>query len=94
VSEGFLELGNVMVSTTENRGHPPEFWAEQVTNKICDISSESAPHIRQQALAFRNVIYSIVLNGMISAIESNKVTLVGQLNSQGHEEMARIIKEL
>ena len=94
MAEGLFEMGNVMVSTTENRGHPPEFWAEQVTNKICDISAESAPHIRQQALAFRNVIYSIVLNGMISAIESNKVTLVGQLNSQGHEEMARIIKEL
>jgi len=45
-------LGQVMVSTTDNRGHDAEFWAEQITNKIVGISSQAAPHIRQQAEAF------------------------------------------
>ena len=28
MSDSFIQLGKVMVSTTHNRGHPPEFWAE------------------------------------------------------------------
>ena len=31
---------------------------------------------------------------MKSAIESDRVTIVGLLNSQGHSDMAKIIKEL
>ena len=49
-----FELGNVMVATTQNKGHDPEFWAEQVTHKIVGISETAAPHIRQQAEAFRS----------------------------------------
>ena len=29
-----FELGNVMVSTTTNKGHDPEFWAAEITKKI------------------------------------------------------------
>ena len=36
-----FKLGTVMVSTTENKGHDPEFWAEQITNKIVGISSSN-----------------------------------------------------
>ena len=48
-------LGQAMVATTNNRGHDPEFWAEQTTNRICGISEQAAPHIKEQALAFRTV---------------------------------------
>jgi hypothetical protein len=61
--DSFLELGSVMVETTQNKGHDPEFWAEQITKKICDISADAAPHIRQQAEAFQNYIYTIVFCG-------------------------------
>ena len=87
-------LGQVMVATTDNGGHDPEFWAEQITKKICDISADAAPHIRQQAEAFQNYIYTIVLYGIKNAITSDRTTMVNLLTSQGHHDMAKIIKEL
>ena len=89
-----FKLGNVMVSTTHNKGHDPEFWAEQVTDKIVGISATAAPHIRQQAEAFRSHVYQVILLGMKNSIKSDRVTLSNKLRQQGHEDMANIIKEL
>ena len=94
MSQGRVELGQIMVSTTENRGHDVEFWATETTKKILGISAEAEPHIRLQAEAFRNHIYAIILAGMKNAIASDRVTIRGLLVSQGHEDMAKIIKEL
>lgn len=89
-----FKVGNVMVSTTNNKGHDPEFWAEQVTNKVVSVSASAEPHVRQQALAFRQYIYDVILAGTKSAIASDRVTMRGVLSAQGHEDMANIIKEL
>ena len=89
-----FQLGQVMVSTTHNKGHDVEFWAAQTTKKIVGISEEAAPHIRLQAEAFRNQVYTLIYLGMKSAIASDRVTLTGLLTAQGHEDMAKIIKEL
>ena len=89
-----FQLGQVMVSTTDNRGHDAEFWATETTKKIVGISSEADPHIRQQAEAFRNQVYTLIYLGMKSAIASDRVTLQGLLASQGHEDLANIIREL
>jgi hypothetical protein len=90
-----LQLGNVMVATTQNKGHDPEFWAEQVTNKIVGISETAAPHIRQQAEAFRSHVYQVILLG---DEKLNKIRprdpITNKLRQQGHEAMANIIKEL
>lgn len=94
MSQGVFQVGQVMVSTTENRGHDAEFWAQETTKKILGISEEAEPHIRLQAEAFRNQVYTLILMGMKSAIASDRVTIRGLLASQGHEDMARIIKEL
>ena len=92
--KGEMVLGNVMVSTTENKGHDVEFWAREPTKKICSISESAAPHIRQQAEAFRNHIYTLILLGMQSAISSDRVTLSNLLERQGHDDIAKIIKEV
>ena len=89
-----FKLGTVMVSTTDNKGHDPEFWAEQITNKIVGISSSAAPHIRQQAEAFRQDVYQIILQGIKNAIKSDRVTLANLLRQSGHADMADIMKEL
>ena len=89
-----FQLGQVMVSTTHNKGHDVEFWAAQTTKKIVGISEEADPHIRLQAEAFRNQVYTLIYLGMKSAIASDRVTLTGLLTAQGHEDMAKIIKEL
>jgi hypothetical protein len=88
------KLGNVMVSTTQNKGHDPEFWAEQATKKICGISANADPHIRKQALAFRDRIYAVILAEMRSAIRSDRVTLSNQMRARGINDLAQIIREL
>ena len=94
MSKGVFQVGQVMVSTTENRGHDPEFWAKETTKKILGISEEAEPHIRLQAEAFRNQVYTLILMGMKNAVASDRVTLRGLLAGQGHDDMAKIIREL
>ena len=94
MSDSFIQLGQVEVHTTNNKGHDPVFWAQQTTNKILGISENAPEHIRLQAEAFKNHIYSIILSNINNAIASKKVTMVGLLTKQGHDDMAKIIKEL
>ncbi len=94
MSQGTFQVGQVLVSTTEHAGHDAEFWAEQVTRKILGISQEADPHVRLQAEAFRNQVYTLILIAIKNAIASDRVTIRGLLASQGHDDMAGIIKEL
>jgi len=89
-----LKLGEIGVVTSENRGHPPEFWAERCTARICGISENADGHIRQQAEAFRLAIYSGILYHIKEAINSERCTMRNLLNAQGHEDLAKILKEL
>jgi hypothetical protein len=87
-------LGKVGVTTTEGKGHDPEFWAAQATKKICDISESAPEHIKQQALAFQNQVYTVILHSMKNAIKSHNTTYANLLEKQGHSDMAKILKEL
>ena len=87
-------LGNVMVATSDEGGHDPEFWAKVTTDRLVSISDSAEPHIRQQAEAFRQQVYEVVLRGIKSAIASDRTTLSVTLRRQGHQQMADILKEL
>ena len=89
-----LKLGEIGVVTSQNRGHPPEFWAERCTARSCGISENADGHIRQQAEAFRLAIYSAILYHIKEAINSERCTMRNLLNAQGHEDLAKILKEL
>tara|TARA_R100001082_G_scaffold1404_3_gene1210 strand:+ start:7156 stop:7440 length:285 start_codon:yes stop_codon:yes gene_type:complete len=94
MSDSLFELGKISVHTTQNRGHAPEFWAEQATKKICEISENAPEHVKQQAYAFRNHVYTVILMTIKNSISSDRTTVVNLLRKQGHEDMAKIIKEL
>ena len=87
-------LGNIEVHSTQNKGHDPEFWAAQATKKIVSISENAPEHIKQQAVAFQNQVYTVILYTIKNAIESRDTTLINLLREQGHEDMAKILKEL
>ena len=87
-------LGAIEVQTEANRGHPPEWWAERLTERIVGISDTAAPHIRQQAEAFKVAIYETILYHIKQAINSERCTMANLLRSQGHENLAKILKEL
>jgi hypothetical protein len=48
--DGLPELGMVEIATTQYGGHPPEFWAKQLTDKIVGVSddNESMSRLRQE----------------------------------------------
>ena len=94
MSDSFIQLGKVDVHTTQNKGHDPEFWAEQATKKICEISMDAPEHVKQQAMAFQNQVYTVILHSMKNAIKSHNTTYANLLEKQGHSDMAKILKEL
>jgi len=87
-------LGAIEVQTEANRGHPPEWWAERLTNRIVGISDTAAPHIRQQAEAFKVAIYETILYHIKQAINSERSTMGSLVKTQGNENLAKIMRGL
>ena len=87
-------LGNITVDTHQHRGHPPEYWAEKATERLCGISENAAPHIKQQAEAFRLSIYNTILYYIKQSINSERCTMKNILAKQGHDDLAKILTEI
>ena len=87
-------IGDVVVKTTEHRGLTPEELAERAVEQIVSVSSSVDPIVRQQAEAFKNRIYHVVLGIIKQAIKSDRTTLVNEFIQQGHPDIADIIRRL
>ena len=94
IPDGIPELGMVEIATTNFGGHPPEFWAEQLTDKICAYSDDSEPHIKEQARAYKDLIYRVCLIYLNNAIKSYKASVIQELLKTGEEDLAKIIKRI
>ena len=90
--DGIPELGLVEIATTNFGGHPPEFWAKQLTEKIIGYSEDSAPHIKEQARAYKDLIYKVCLIYLNNAIKSYKASLIQELIKGDAGDLAKIIK--
>ena len=91
---GAPELGTVNVETTDNKGLSPEYWTERIVNKIVSISDHADPMVKAQAQAFKESIQAVILLYMKQAIASDRATVAGLLDKQGHKDMADIIRRL
>ena len=89
-----MEIGQVTVATTEYKGHDPEYWAEQATNRIVSVGGNCHPAIAEQAEAFKEAVRATALYYIKEAIKSDRTTLIGELEKQGQSEMANIIRRL
>jgi|TARA_R100000700_G_scaffold4361_7_gene7705 hypothetical protein len=87
-------LGDVVVKTTERRGLSPEELAERAVEQIVSVSSSVDPVVRQQAEAFRNRIYHVVLGIIKQAIKSDRTTLINEFIQQGQSDTADILRRL
>ena len=94
MSMGFGAVGSFLVKTTNERGFTVEEVAEDLLNKLIFISGEAHPAIRDQALAFKDQIRPVIVHYMKQAVKSDRTTLAAQLSSQGHIDMATIIRKL
>ncbi len=89
-----LEVGSVLVSTTQDKGHDPEFWAKAAADRIVSIGGNCHPLIAQQAEAFKQSVEKTVEFYIKEAIKSDRTTLIAELERQGHADMANIIRSL
>ena len=87
-------LGDDVVKTTERRGLSPEELAERAVEQIVSVSSSVDPIVRQQAEAFRNRIYHVVLGIIKQAIKSDRTTLINEFIQQGQSDTADILRRL
>ena len=89
-----LEVGSVLVSTTHDKGHDPEFWAKAAADRIVSVGGNCHPLIAQQAEAFKQSVEKTVEFYIKEAIKSDRTTLIADLERQGHADMANIIRSL
>lgn len=88
------EVGQVFVTTTEQKGHNPDFWAQAASDRIISVGNNSHPLIAQQAEAFKENVQKIILFHIQEAIKSDRTTLIAELEIQGQQEMANILRRL
>ena len=89
-----LEVGSVVVATTQGKGHDPEFWAKAASDRIVSVGGNCHPLIAQQAEAFKQSVETTVSFYIKEAIKSDRTTLIAELERQGHADMASIIRSL
>lgn len=91
-NQGVLLTGNVLVSTTTDRGFTPEEIAERALDKIIYVGSNSHPAIRDQAEAFRENIKYVLIQYLKEAVQSDRTTIANRLREAGHPELINLLK--
>jgi hypothetical protein len=87
-------ISSVKVVTTNNTGLGVDHWADRATDHIISISADAPPAIREQAEAFKENVRSVMTYYIKQAILSERTTICGTLSSQGHNDMAEIIRRI
>ena len=88
------EVGNLAVTTTDNRGHTIEEIAEMASNKIISISKTAPAPIREQAHVFKETCKKVIAYYMQEAVNNHMCTICNLLEKQGQKDLANIIRRL
>lgn len=83
---------NVDVMTTDNGGHPPEFWAKRAADRIVQVSSTAHPAIRDQAIAFQSQVEQVILDHIKRAIRCDRTTVGHMVEEAGHPKLAELLR--
>ena len=88
------DVGNVIVTTTNNTTLGPDHWATRVSDQIVSVSKGAHPLIAEQAVEFKEFIYRAVKYYMYEAINEDRSKVVTLLRSAGHNDLANSVEEL
>ena len=88
------DVGNVIVTTTNNTTLGPVHWAKRASDQIVSVGSEAHPLIAEQAVEFKEFIYNAVKYYMYEAINEDRSRVVTLLRSAGHNDLANSVEKL
>lgn len=91
-SQGNTGGFKVDVHTSSNGGHPPEFWAKRAADRIVSVSETAHPAIREQAVAFKDLVEQVVLEHMKRAIACDRTTVSHLVSEAGHPYLAELLR--
>ena len=89
-----MAMGLFTVSTTTDGGHSPEYYAERLTEKLIAIAETAPVEVRLQALAFREAMEAVLLDGIRRAILSDHTTIIHRLRQAGYDDAALLVLSL
>tara|TARA_R110002020_G_scaffold194120_1_gene394695 strand:- start:294 stop:584 length:291 start_codon:yes stop_codon:yes gene_type:complete len=89
-----MSPGNINVQTTCERGFTAEELSIDAVNKIISISDNADPVIKQQAEAFKEKMFYVILHTLKQGIKSDRTTLYNEFKKQGHNDVAEILRKL
>ena len=87
-------VGSFDVQTTSGRGHTPEELAKNAVAKIISISEDTDPVLKQQAEAFRERMFYVIVHTLKQAVKSDRTTLYNEFKKQGHDDVAELLRRL
>ena len=88
------QAGTVNVVTTDNGGLSVDYWADRATDTIISVGEKNHPEIVQQAKAYKDNIRHVVKNYMQEAINSSKTDTIAELERNGYEDVASILRKV
>ena len=91
---GTGSVGSVNVLTSDNGGHSTEQITELALDKLITISDRAHPAIQAQARAFKDRIANVMYHYITLARREERATIVQVLASNGHKDLAEIIRRL
>jgi len=84
-------LGSVGVATTNGRGWTPDELADRAIEKILYVGSESHPAIRDQAIAFRGAVRSVIKTYLEEAVNQDRATIAIRLHEAGYSNLVHLL---
>ncbi len=88
------ELGMIEVHTTNEGGHPVDFWAKRCIERIIAVSEDAPEEVQKQINDFKDNIEKVVEQYMQNAIKSDRITINNQLEKAGFNEATDLIRKL
>lgn len=88
---GAVLLNGVQVHTTNERGNTPEELAARAADKIVYVGSNSHPAIRDQAVAFKVSVETVVLFYLKQSVEQDRATIAHKLRKAGYPDLVTLL---
>lgn len=89
-----VSVTSVNVATSDNGGLTTDQLVELAMDKILNVADTAPPAIRDQAEAFRDNLEHVVRHYIDLARQEERATMAHMAQSQGHDDLAEIIRRL